>query len=393
MGLVLLAATAMLVAVWAAAEVEGFGSRTVGGDGREAYWVDPALGDDDSDMHGLGTQERPMTLRRALSGGDRTIRFTRGGTITLNAAIYLEASHVTIDGDSAAAPGITITHTPERHGGLIIGSPGRRIHDFVIRNIRFRSIWPEPAIHKSGYTILGVYIDDNTGGKVSNIVLDRLTLCHLPDKVSFWGHIQNVTISRCLFYTNHMSLLVSMYSQPFQLRRKGFSITRNVFARSCERNPQLRGWIEDLELVNNLVYDWESYGMRIKNQPGEKPINANVVNNVFLPGRGRANSAILYGWDPGPDNADRAKAADFPQETVYTDNAMGRLYVRGNLLPPENRDHYSTIAKPLRIPDWAKLTTLPAERVAETILPEVGMRYRTAEEDAILAEIAQAAKA
>jgi len=382
-----------LVLVLMAEAIEGFGSRACSNDDRQVVWVDPQRPDKDADQHGIGTPQRPYTLRRALGAGNRTIRFTRAGTITLNASIYIENSNIFIDGASAPAPGVTITHTPENHGGLIFGCPGRQISDFVVSHVRFKGLWQDVREHISGYTILGTYVDDNDGGMVSNVVFDHLTICDLQDKVSFWGRVENVTMSRCLFYDSHMGALVSIHSLPYQLLRKGFSIHHNVFARCRQRNPQLRGWIEQLEYVNNIVYGWEMYGMRIKNEPGEKPVNANVLNNVFCPAGGRADSALIYGWDPGPDYADRAKQSDFPQGTVYTENEMGDLYVAGNILPPENRDQYSTVDRPLEIPDWAKLTVEPADKLARSVLGDVGMMYRSEYEQELIAEVAEALEA
>jgi len=389
-GVCVLACWITSLMVLTAAGIEGFGSRACDGGGQEVVWVDPRRPDTDADQHGIGTPDRPYTLRRALGAGDRIIRFTRAGTITLNASIYIQQSNITIDGASAPAPGVTITHTPENHGGLIFGSPGRKIGDFVLAHLRFRGVWDKVPEHVSGYTILGTYIDDDRGGKVENMVFDHLTICNHEDKVSFWGHVENVTVSRCLFYDSHMGTLVSIHSLPYQLRRKGFSIHHNVFARCRQRSPQLRGWIEQLEYVNNIVYGWEMYGMRIKNEPGERSVNANVVNNVFCSDGRRPDSALIYGWEPGPDYADRAKASDFPQGTVYMDNEMGQLHVAGNILPAANRDQYSTVEGPLEIPDWAKVGTVPADGLGQAVLPDVGMAYRSEYERQLLAEVAEA---
>ncbi|MCK4275228.1 MAG: hypothetical protein KAX78_01860 [Phycisphaerae bacterium] len=379
-----------LVALLAVSQYEGFGSRSVGGQGKRVFWVDPELGDSGSDKHRIGTPEFPCCLRKALSGGDRIIKFTRGGTITLDTAIYIQNSHITIDGASAPEPGITITHTHERHGGVIFGCPGKHIHDFIISHIRFQGLWAEDPRHVSGYTILGIYVDDPDGEKVSDVVYDHLTFCGLQDKSSIWGNVANVTVSWCMFYDSHMSSLVSMHSRKKFMPRIGVTFHHNLWAHSKQRNPQLRNWIENLEVVNNIMYGWEFYGMRIKNEPGEKPVNANVVNNVFCSDGRRPDSALIYGWDPGPDYADRAKASDFPQGTVYTDNEMGELYVAGNILPPANRDQYSTVEAPLEIPDWARVKTVPAEQVGHDVLPDVGMMYRSEHEQELIAKAAKA---
>jgi hypothetical protein len=67
---------------------------------------------------------------------------------------------------------------------------------------------------------------------------------------------------------------------------------------------------------------------------------------------------------------------------------MGKLYVAGNVLPPENLDHYSTIAFALPVPTIAQVTTWSANELKSRMLPSVGTRYRTSTEQAILNELA-----
>jgi len=391
-GVLLLLAVACATSSGREPKVQGFGARTVGGQGGEVFWVDPILGDPSEDDH-AGTQDDPCSLRKALAGGRRIIRFTRGGTITLHGDITMADSYVTIDGASAPPPGVTITHTHEHHGGLVIRTSGRDVHDILLRHLRFAGLWDEHPRHKVGWRILNVSADGRGGQKAYNIVFDHLTMHGLQDKTTLWGAVQNVTVSWCFFYDSYMATLASFYGRPFDLRRKGITFHHNLYARSEQRNPQLRGWIEDFEYVNNIVYGWTNYGMRIKNQPGEKAVHANIINNIFSPGRRRPQAALIYGWDPGPDYADRAGESGFVQGTVYTDNEMGHLYVAGNTLPPENRDQYSTIPQPLAIPEWARVTTCPAEELPDRLLPEVGMKYRSEAEKKLIAHVAQALKA
>ncbi|GAG35521.1 unnamed protein product, partial [marine sediment metagenome] len=129
---------------------EGFGSRTLGGTGGKVFWVDPALSDagpDAKDDH-AGTKSDPCSLRKALSGGKRIVRFVSGGTITLRGDIEINDSFVTIDGASAPAPGITITHTHEEHGGLVLDARDKHVHDLIVSHIRFKGLWAEHPVHK-----------------------------------------------------------------------------------------------------------------------------------------------------------------------------------------------------------------------------------------------------
>ncbi|GAG40884.1 unnamed protein product, partial [marine sediment metagenome] len=195
------------------------------------------------------------------------------------------------------------------------------------------------------------------------------------------------------FYDSHMATLVSFYNRPYDLLKKGFSFHHNLYARSSQRNPQLRGWIEDFNYINNIVYGWNYYGMRIKNEPNEKSVNANVISNWFCPDTNKQGSALIYGWSPGRDYADDGPEEDLPQGSVCTDSAMGKLYVAGNILPAANRDQYSTVPAPLPVPDWAKVPACAAEKLPAEVLPEVGIKHRNEPEILLIEQVRTALSA
>jgi hypothetical protein len=68
---------------------------------------------------------------------------------------------------------------------------------------------------------------------------------------------------------------------------------------------------------------------------------------------------------------------------------MGRIWTSGNLLPAQNRDHYSTVSAPLPVAGSARITTWPVAELAQRVLPAVGVRYRSAREQAVLDEVAR----
>ena len=62
--------------------------------------------------------------------------------------------------------------------------------------------------------------------------------------------------------------------------------------------PQVRWDTNDLDFRNNVIFDWSGYGMRIRNaegQTGSRKVNANVVNNYFIPGNGNPRQAFFMG--------------------------------------------------------------------------------------------------
>ncbi len=361
---------------------EGFGSGSVGGAGGTVFWVDPAIGDvsPGSDPHS-GTHADPCGLRKALDGSNRVIKFIAGGTITMNSKLYIRGSYITIDGFTTPAPGVTITQTHATHGG--IGIAPRRDehgHDYILNHLRFDGLWDEDPSHAVGWFVFTV--DGDVGdSKVTDLILDHLTIRDDQDKVTIWGKVERITISECFFYHSGKALLVSWYTPPPYHLKSDLSIHHNVFAENNERNPQWRGYIRNMDFVNNVTFGWGysdwGFGLRMANHgPPEESIDANIRNNYFKSAYGYANQAIIYGPNPGWDGDENGPPnPPLSQDTVYTQSDMGNLYVRGNILPPQNLDHYSTIPDPLPIPAWAQVTMIPADQLY-TIVSQVGMQYK-----------------
>ncbi len=366
---------------------EGFGSVSVGGAGGTVFWVDPNLADPSSpgsDPHS-GTHADPCTLRKALDGSNRVIKFISAGTHTLTKTVIIRGSNLTIDGFTCPSPGVTITHTTS-YGSLTIAPfGGQHGHDFIFNHLRLDSlydIYPTPG----GSAMLGVD-GDVSSNEVSEVIFDHLTIRDQRTKCSLWGKVENVTVSNCLFHSNNKSLLISFYGLPYDLLRNNFSLSHNVFAESDERNPQLRGWIRNLDIVNNVMYHWGvtqgwGYGIRIKNEPGEESIFANVINNYFVASI-LPSSALIYGINPGRDSRDNGPPTCLNQGDIYASSDMGDLWVAGNILPPANCDEYSTIPGPLSIPAWAQVTTIPADQLYTTV-PQVGMQYKDVRDQGVI---------
>jgi hypothetical protein len=226
-------------------------------------------------------------------------------------------------------------------------------------------------------------------------VVDHVTVLNATDSgMDIWGEVSDVTVSWCLIANSFHPCTVSSYPAPFQKRRR-ISMHHNVWARNDERNPQLRADVADFDYVNNIVYDWGywthyGYGIRIKNDPGEPHVSGNFINNYFKPVHGDPVAALLYGLIDGADANDGGPLLPVPQGTVITNSLMGALWVAGNVLPVGNMDHYSTISAPNPVPTAAQVTTYSAYELRDRVVPNAGTEYRTADEQALFAEIASA---
>ena len=116
------------------------------------------------------------------------------------------------------------------------------------------------------------------------------------------------------------------------------------------------GDITDLDFVNNVEWGWLAHRGPRGSATGDggspgKRVNANVVNSVLAHASWTSkDTAIVYGSVAGPDTGRRGPGGTPVQGTVVTNTNMGQLWVAGNILPPLNRDQYSTVSSPDRFP-------------------------------------------
>jgi len=358
-------------AVIADKPLEGFGSTATGGAGGDVYHVTTLNND------GAGS------LREAVSQGNRTVIFDLGGEIVLDTPIRIRVNNLTIDGSTAPAPGITIKKSQLYMSCLGIENYAQNI---IIRYLRVQGMWKK-GDESVGNNLGTMYFD---GLDIHRVVLDHITTRNAYDSgLDIWGAVRDITIQYSLIAFSLHPQTISHYPAPF-LARKNISIHHCIYAGNEERNPQMRALSRNIDYVNNIVYDWRWYGIRIKNNwtPGEPKVSANLINNAFFPTE-RFSWALVYGESPGADSRDLGPPGVLPQGTVYEDSDMDSLYVSGNLFPPENIDHYSTIAGPLPIPEYARVRTYDVSVLADSVVPFVGTHYPLNDETAVFETVQQ----
>lgn len=247
---------------------ESAGTNTPGGEGGRTIVVTTL---DDSG---------PGSLRSAVKAkGARVITFRVAGTIRLTKALSVLQPYVTIDGETAPSPGITL------QGGTL----SILTHDVIVRHLRVR-VGDRPG--KDAHDRDGIRIAGNPkkGQSVHDVLIDHCSISWAVDEgISTWFKgtraitVRNSIISEALDDSIHPK---GRHSAGFLVGRytKGVLIERNLFAHNDLRNPVLAGGTT-AAVVNNVVYNPGAQGIRLQARNNmDEPTLAAIVGNLVLAG-------------------------------------------------------------------------------------------------------------
>lgn len=270
----------------------GFGTETPAGRGGTVYAV-TTLNDGGSG-----------SLRDAVNAsGPRIIVFEISGTIELKSDLDITNPYITIAGQTAPSPGITIRNRRVRIA----------THDVLIQHIRVR------VGDTAGGTRDGIAMDDpNPSGPpdIYNIVIDRCSVSWARDEnISFWYNndedgTHDITVSNSIIseglhvYDHSMGMLVGRHSDRI-------AIVRNLFAHNHARNPVLQGGTSAI-VINNVVYNSMFKGIMLQNPHSEGPQEASIIGN----------SVIL-----GPDSTTGPEWAVYIQDDI---NRGSQIFIEDN---------------------------------------------------------------
>jgi len=245
------------------------------------------------------------------ASGPRVCVFEVSGTIRLPDDLTIRNRYITIAGQTAPSPGITL-----RGAGLLV-----KASDVLVQHIRVRpgdDAAGEPPINRDA-----LKIEAPQTAPIANIVIDHCTFTWSLDEVaSAWQ------------YWNNISLLNNIFAEPLHESihpegSHGFGVligpvdgnatlAGNLFSDMQSRNPMTAA--SRTVIVNNLIYNWGNTAVDLQSR-GLVTQNS-VVGNVFIPGPStggdhapiglRADSATLQ---PGAkvfiaDNDGPSKTAD-----------------------------------------------------------------------------------
>lgn len=251
------------------------------------------------------------TLRTAMeASGNRVVIFEISGEIVLQGSdIVVTSPCMTVAGQTAPSPGITV-----RHWGIQLNA-----HDILLQHFRIR------RGQSSGDITCGNNLEI-WGNNAYNIVVDHMS--------TSWGQDEGIVVlntsrdSNTVIWRSIMSegLYFTYGTGPNEqypgspacggggasgghgllvyVETKGVTVAQSVFAKNHERNPNVQGGTS-LVFLNNLIYGWRGLeGVLFVNFDGGGGFGniwkASVVGNRFI-----ASAATPQNDDLSPGSAYR----------------------------------------------------------------------------------------
>jgi pectate lyase len=317
---------------------EGFGSDTPAGRGGKVLFVTNTA------------DTGPGSLRAAIDAeGPRIVLFQTGGTIVLQSPLEISNPYITIAGQTAPGDGIQIRNDSE--GSRAVDSfPSIRIttHDIVIRFLRIRSGMPELDLDciqsaeppKQGHCVEPGDIDTiNFEEAANNIVIDHVSASWATDEIIGAGHVRNLSLQWSIlsegldymFYGparphDGKGMILGNANYAARNVHSGrVSIHHNLWAHNSVRSPQATNSCPDpdrptdcvTDIVNNVVYDWNTMATHAANFLGHTFVN--IVANYYKrgPSTNKRNPGVgIRDW------TSTSKAVN--------PGALLRIYLRGN---------------------------------------------------------------
>lgn len=228
------------------------------------------------------------SLRAALEASEpRIVIFEISGTIALASQIWIGSPYVTIAGQTAPSPGITI-----RNFGIGIAT-----HDVLVQHVRVR-VGDTTAGDKDGICL---YTDQSY-----NVVIDHVSVSWAIDGsidiADGLGRTErNVTVSNSLMGEHLRNSVHTKGEHAWMMlitpHVQNLSVVNNVFAHNTTRSPLINGNTR-VEIVNNVMYNVAagfSRATHFQDLVGAGPFAASIVGNKYIAGADTATPAWAVG--------------------------------------------------------------------------------------------------
>lgn len=322
-------------------EAEGMGSRSGGAYGGNVLPRIEVV--DNMDDSGPGSFRYAVTRPYP-----RIVVFEISGDIMLNSPVVVRSPYLHVAGQTAPGKGISVWGEP-----FVVNAP-----DVLVQDVRFR-LGAEHGEQTDCTTVGG------SGRRIYNVVFDRCSFAFgLDETFTVLNAGPGITISNSLIaYSLH-----TLEHSCGMLIMNAFnvSIVRNVFAFNRDRNPNIRGDSEKVEVINNLIYNAGSHAVYLSSRGIKNtPVEVLIEGNLYITGPDNMNRYLLS------VNADVADSL-----TVFW--ADNKTWHEGQVL----NDHTSQVIdlsgrfSPacLRPFEGAVKTRYPSGSLLKTVLPQAGAR-------------------
>lgn len=250
------------------------------------------------------------------ASGPRVCVFEVSGTIRITTDMIVRHNNLTIAGQTAPSPGITI-----RGAGLRI-----QASDVLVQHLRVRPgddpNGPDPDNRDA------LKIEGSDARPVRNVIIDHCTFSWAIDEIaSVWGPHDNITFLNNIF-AEPLNESLHMTDDGSAREKHGYGVllgtsasggrvtmVGNLMAHQVERNPLSRS--RELVFVNNLVYNRAN--MDYDGQSASSRVTrSSIVGNVFI---------------QGPDYERTTKPIYLRTNGTYTLYAGSRVYLSDNSAP------------------------------------------------------------
>ncbi|MEM6558957.1 MAG: hypothetical protein AAF605_04155 [Myxococcota bacterium] len=224
----------------------------------------------------------PGSLRHAVEqlDGPRTVVFQVSGAIKLESEIEVEKPFLTIAGQTAPWPGISLYHA-----GLIV-----RTREVCIQHLRIRvgdrGADGQRYATNSGDQIDALSIRNSQGlSRLDNVIIDNVSLSWSSDEVFSFDreNISNVTVRDTLMgeplndnlHEKGVHGYCALLASRAGLERVAF--VGNVMAHCIRRSPRLDEG--SVVVVNNLSYNPGVYAIQLFANPEATDLQTSIIGN------------------------------------------------------------------------------------------------------------------
>ena len=302
---------------------EGFGRFAQGGRGGKAYNINSlsnTWGSGGSCNAG-GCAGGEITLRDCLQDrfgvGPRTCIFKVGGTLTWNCqadvgnpGCTVYTPYLTVAGQTAPGDGIMLKNFEFLF---------RNSHNIILRHLRIRPGKDIVLEETAG----ALDVDETVEHASHDLIFDHISFGWAPDDVTaIWGG-HNITYQWTLM-SEGMGGPSSGPSKcgqfnPFNSGTKAISLLHSFWSSHNDRCPALG--MGDLQLVNNLFYDFYQGTHSHPSQPYPTVPFIEFVNNYWRPGPNSptdGTNIVLYGCGSGPVCQNVTEAQVYLSGNIHT---------------------------------------------------------------------------